>query len=170
LQEVNCDDFYEIQRVIYPGQYFFKDKIALLRDSEDLEKPLTVFSQARVISAKERQVLVKYENFLQETEVVDISRIRLLSKVDSIRQVKVRRINLDNSISKIKKVDQNVSFLGKVNFSDILSELLTLNNNYMDILAVESIKHDSYFLGTFDNLLLANELLIIKLHNLVIIC
>ena len=70
-------------------------------------------------------------------------------------------------ISQIRANDQNVNLLSKISFSDILSEVFNSKNNYLDLLAIESIKQDVYLLGTTQDLTLAVEMILMKLLTIV---
>lgn len=169
VSEVVVSDYYEIQRTIIPANYFFKDKIQLIRENEELDKQLVVYCIGKIISKDNRQCLVEYDNFLHEIEVVDNSKLRPLTRSFISNNLMIKWINLNHLINLVKTNDtQNLSFLNKLSFSDILNEVFNQKNNYLELLAIESIKHDVFMLGTPEDLILSKEMLLLKIYSKVI--
>jgi hypothetical protein len=108
-----------------------------------------VYFVGKIISKDNRQCLVEYDNFLHEIELADKSKLRQLTKSIGSNNLMIKWINLNQLINLVKTNDtQNLSFLNKLSFSDILNEVFNQKNNYLELLAIQSIKHDVYLLGS----------------------
>lgn len=168
MTSINCSDSYEIHRTIMPNAYFFNDKIIPLREIEMIDKSLSIYCIGTVLHTTEnKQCIVEYDNFMHDIEVVDPSRLRILSKRAICNDLRIRKFSLSQMISQIRANDQNVNLLSKISFSDVLSEVFNSKNNYLDLLAIESIKQDVYLLGTTQDLTLAVEMILMKLLTIV---
>ncbi len=166
LSEIVVSDFYEVQRTILPNQFFFKDKIDLLRENEELDKPLSVYCTGKIISKDNKQSFVEYDNFIKEIEVVENIRIRTLSSSVNADNLTIKWINVTQLLNLAKNNEMNsVNFLNKFSFSDLLNEVFNQQNNYLELLAIESIKHDVFLLGKPEDLVLAKEVLLLKIFT-----
>ena len=151
-----------------PNAYFFLDKTIPFREIELIDKPLIVYCVGRVLHTKDK-VIVEYENFLHEVEVViDSSRLRPLSKTTFCDNLKIKKLSLSQLLNEIKTNEMTFNYFNKLSFSDMLNEVFNAKNNYLELLAIESIKQDVFLLGKDEDLSLAIEMVLLKLHCLVI--
>ncbi len=109
---------------------------------------------------------MEYDNFIKEVEVVENTRIRTLSSGVNADNLTVKWINITHLLNQVKNNDTHVvNFLNKFSISDILNEVFNQQNNYLELLAIESIKHDVFLLGKPEDLVLANEILLLKIFT-----
>jgi hypothetical protein len=106
---------------------------------------------------------VEYDNFIKEVDVVENARIRPLSGSINADGLTVIWININHLLNLV--MNNDIHFVNKFSFSDILSEVFNQQNNYLDLLAIESIKHDVFLLGKTEDLLLAKEVLLLKIFT-----
>ncbi len=127
---------------------------------------MSVYCTAKIISKDNKQSFVEYDNFIKEVEVVENTRIRTLSSGVNADNLTVKWINITHLLNQVKNNDTHVvNFLNKFSISDILNEVFNQQNNYLELLAIESIKHDVFLLGKPEDLVLANEILLLKIFT-----
>ena len=137
-----------------------------MRETDEIDKNLNLYSVARVISSKENRLfVVEYKNFLRELEIVDHTKLRLFSRTCAFKNHVIKRVNLNDLLKQFTEL--NLTLFNKISFTDILTEIFSQKNNCLDNIAVESIKNDAYLLGEPEDLLVAYEVLMLKIHSIV---
>ena len=94
------------------------------------------------------------------------NRIRSLSRGFQAENLIIKWINITHLLNHVKNTDlQTINYLNKLSVCDILNEVFNQQNNYLGLQAIESIKQDVFLLGKQDNVILAKEVLLLRIFN-----
>lgn len=108
-----------------------------------------------MISSNADKVLVKYNDLLNDCEIVDISQIRILTEADKSTYFQMLRIDLERIALSLLK--NNFQIPNHLEFSSIVHRSLNIDNNFLGLKAFSLVGNLLFVLGEKESLTWANE-------------